>query len=363
MTPLKSNPAAVASILAAYAFTSVAELEAAAANLIGSLSQTMQVTDAYNMSPEQALMQGAGPEQVFALVHPHNVAAALLSVVTKRNAMAQPQMAIPAEVLVYTDAGWVPLASCDAGAALLDVTVTLPAPVAPAPIAPAPVAPAPVAPAPAPVAPAAPPAAPAPSAANLSALVDAALAAPVTPAAPAPVVAVAEPVEEAPITAPVAPQTVVATAEVVTPAAPAAPALPISTAAEVVADSTSALPNASVSVGRIGATGRPNMSPFTKEVKPRNKVSDAPFWWGHLIESAPKVFTHGPAEALDTSSDGSGPVQSYAVLVALLRRVLAGVAGEVTVAELRLYLDNVATDIDAQPSAAAINQLVIKLMS
>ena len=119
-----------------------------------------------------------------------------------------------------------------------------------------------------------------------------------------------------------------------------------------------ALPNASVADPKTNtASGRPKASAFTKEVKPRSKVAEAPFWWASMVRAAPSLFTHVPAEAIDDSSEGSAPVQAYAALLELVQTVLRGVPGDVSVAELRLWSELVKADIANQPSAAAINQI------
>lgn len=358
MSQLNVNPHAVSSVLAAFAFNGVASLDAAAATLQAQLAQSMQAPSTYSLPLDGVLPQGMPGDQAFVVVHPHNIVAALFSIIAKRNELVPAEQAAASPSLqVHTDAGWTLITNVTAQ--LYAVNVVMPAPVAPAPVAapaPAPV----VAVAPTPVAPA--PVAPVASPDALSTLVDAAMAAtPAAPvaavAAPAAPVAVAEPVD-APVAAPVAPQTVAASpAPIEGTATHVAP----TAAAPAAAAGGSGLPNASVVVERIGAAGRPQTSPFTKEVKPRNKVADPGFWWAPLLHSAKALFTQSPAQALDPSSDGSGPVQAYAVLVALERAVLKDVPGELTVAQLRLYLDQVATDINAQPSAAAINQLVEKM--
>ena len=119
-----------------------------------------------------------------------------------------------------------------------------------------------------------------------------------------------------------------------------------------------ALPNASVAAPKTNtASGRPKVSAFTKDVKPRSKVAEAPFWWVSMLRAAPRLFTHVPSEAIDDSSEGSAPVQSYAALLELVQTVLRDVPGDVSVAELRVWSELVKADIANQPSAAAINQI------
>jgi hypothetical protein len=123
------------------------------------------------------------------------------------------------------------------------------------------------------------------------------------------------------------------------------------------------LPDPSVLAERTGESGKPQKSPFERKVEPRTKVADAPFWWKSMRYSMPRILTTNPAAALDPSSTGSGPVQSYAVLLAILQDSLRGVDGEVTVAELRQWMREVDTGIAALPSASAINQLVDHLFA
>lgn len=118
------------------------------------------------------------------------------------------------------------------------------------------------------------------------------------------------------------------------------------------------LPDASVLAERKTAAGRPQKSPFERPVEARNKVAAAPFWWEFLRYSASKVLTESPAAALDPSSSGSGPIQSYALLIALLQDVLRGADGDLTVAELRLFLNEIETGMTSLPSGKAIYQLV-----
>lgn len=366
MTHITANPAAVGSILAAFNFDSIAALDVAAAHLSGMLTSAMSATSAYSLPVDSTLPPGAPIEQAFVTIHPHNIASTLLSVIAARNEVASDKASPDPAIQIYTD-NWYALSACTAD--LFKVAVSIPAPVAPAPVPPAAPAPAPVAPAPAPVAPA--PAAPAPVAAapapaapaadltdpaNLSAMVDAAMAAPVAAAA-APVA------QTAPTPTAAAPAAVVApdVAPAASPAPQSSPA-PQVTAPAAPAAGTSPLPNASVSAARTGASGRPQQSPFGKDVKPRNSVAAAPFWWKPLLHSAGEIFLSSPAQALDPSSDGSGPVQAYALLAELLRTTLANVNGAITVAELRTFLDLVVTDIGAQKSAGAIYQLVEHLM-
>jgi hypothetical protein len=123
------------------------------------------------------------------------------------------------------------------------------------------------------------------------------------------------------------------------------------------------LPDSSVALQRTGATGRPQASPFTKKVEPRTKVGEPPFWWGFMLHAAERILTQHPAQALDPDSQGSGPVQAYALLLHLLHdKVLAGVDGFHTVAALRTYLKEVIGNIDALPSADAINQLADSML-
>lgn len=117
------------------------------------------------------------------------------------------------------------------------------------------------------------------------------------------------------------------------------------------------LPDSSIAKERTGQSGRPQKSPFEKKIEARNKIAPPPFWWAHMMVSAPLIFTRSPAAAADDSSTGAGPVQSYMVLLGLLLRTLAGVDPRTTVAELRSFLRDVDKQVAALETSAAANQL------
>jgi len=168
---------------------------------------------------------------------------------------------------------------------------------------------------------------------------------------------------EAPITAPA---TVPATPLPATPAPVPTPA-PTQhvTHAQAVAEADNAealeLPDPSVLAEPRSETGRPKKSPFEKKIEPRNKVADAPFWWPFVRYSCKRLFAENPATACDPDSTGSGPVQAYAVAVAIAQEILRCAPADATVAQLRTFLREVETGINATPSADAINQIVAHL--
>lgn len=123
------------------------------------------------------------------------------------------------------------------------------------------------------------------------------------------------------------------------------------------------LPDPSITLPRSGQSGRPQKSPFEKKVELRKSVGKPPFWWLHVLVSARKIFDHSPAGALDGSSEGAGPVQSYMVLLALLQQALAPVDAKMTVGALREYLREIDEQVAALPSAEAINQLRSELIN
>jgi hypothetical protein len=160
------------------------------------------------------------------------------------------------------------------------------------------------------------------------------------------------------------------------------PKLPVATASEVVQstlagdDSSTGgeplqpellgadgLPNPSIHAERTGQTGRPQKSPFTKQLRERSKVGAEPFWMAHLRVSLKRIFTRSPAAAVDPSSDGVGPVQTYMALVQLLQIALADVPGHVTAAQLKHYLATIDAQVAGIQDAKAANQLRRALFS
>jgi hypothetical protein len=394
------NPFVVNGILQRFQFDSPAALTTAHASLTQALLLSMQHPQAYNAPVDQALPAEVDVDGMAAYVHPYNVAAALLAVSRAGPSVGLELTVDPSlQVYQFDPAGWVQLQALSPHIQIAPVQVTLPAPpVPPAPPAPE-VPPAPPAP-PVPPAPPAPAPAPAaPAVADLSALVDAALGStaplggldttpPPTPPAreqlqaefPEGVKTVADLEKYRALMAgkPEAPAKDVIEGEA-TRVAPAAPApAPVATTAEGVpgpavvtleqakqeaarpattATPAAPLPDPNVLASRIGPTGREQSSPFARKVEMRKKLADAPWWWEFFRYSGPRLFVESPAAALDPSSSGAGPVQAYAALVALIEEVLAPADPELTVAELRTFLREVATGIDGTESAAAIWQL------
>lgn len=371
---LQCNPSVVAALLSRFTFGSTLDLQQAADELSKGIRLSMEHTTAYSIPLDQQLPPEATPATAAPYLHPLNIATALV------NIAAAGQLAVDPALLVYNPpAGWVALASEQVTP--VQVTITQPAPPPPPP----PPAPAPPPPAPAVAPPPPPMAAPA---ASISDLVDAAINGG-TPAAPAAITTPAEydayrqgqghpPIEgTATRVDVVAPAAVAATPTVpTTPAPPAAPAQtspappPVTqhvTLAQARAEADNAeavgLPDASIMAERRSTAGRPQKSPFEREVKKRNKIAPPPFWWGFLAHSAKSLFVENPAQALDPSSTGAGPIQAYALLVALQQEVLRCVDGNLTVAELRAYLRDIDTAMSALPSKDAIYQLASALFS
>lgn len=382
MSHINANPVVVQALLARYTFAAPEHLRFAVSELTAGIRLSMEHTAAYGIPMDQQLPPENGTDSAAPFVHPHNIAAALISVVSGGHAIGVTDLQVDPALQLNVDGQWQLLNGLSAPVAGLNIVLPpTPAPAPPPPPAPAPVAPAPIAPA---------PVAAAPVVTDIAGLVSAALG---TPDAPAPVAAITTPAEydayraaqgQAGFGAIVAPSTVPATP--VVPATPPAPpplpsnvtpfptaAAPTPAAPQVVTlaqakaqaqyEEASGLPDASLTQARTGESGRPQKSPFEKAVESRNKIAAAPFWFEFLLHSARKVFTDHPAQAVDGSSTGSGPVQAYALLIALLEEVLRTTDGTVTVAELRTYLSEVSTGINALPSAESINQLVDRLIA
>lgn len=195
-------------------FNSAASLSAAALTLTSALRISMTQTDLYGIPLDQALPAEHPTDAVGMLVHPHNIASALIAI---SSAHAQLGGALPIDPALslyqlHEPAGWVSVADVAPAFPVAQVTVQVPPPAPVIPAAPS-IAPAPIAPAPADIAPA--------PQVDISALVDAAMSsAPITPqvdpatlAAPQTVAAtpvqpdpvVAEPVAAAPAHAPQTP--------------------------------------------------------------------------------------------------------------------------------------------------------------
>lgn len=196
-------------------FTSIGTLQAAALVLTAALRSSMTETSLYNIPADQCLPAEHPTDAAAVLVHPHNIAAALVGVSAAGAQFGAPLPIDPA-LMVYSPAGWVGLSTVQ-GFPTVPVQVEIPPPAPAAVMAPppAPVAAAPSAPPPAPVAPPAAPQAPVASQQDISALVDAAMAsAPITAPAPtadpapaqvdaatlaAPAAVAANPVQPAPV--------------------------------------------------------------------------------------------------------------------------------------------------------------------
>jgi hypothetical protein len=381
---INTDHAVVTALLSRYHFTGLSALQQASLELTAQLRVSMEHTAAYGIPLEQQLPDDIPVDSAAPYLHPLNIAAALLSV---HAAAGQP---VDASLQLYTG-GWVSLASIADQFTLAPVTIVQPAPVVPPP--------APVPPAPAIIpAPAIPPAVtPAPAAPmpDLVSLVDAAmnttpgapvehaaitdlsaLTAPTTVAAHPVTPTVAEPVAAAPAPAPAPPAVIdhatqqVAQTFSAPPGAVGAPttaqgvpgpAVVTHQQAQAEARTSTvtslALPDPSVLAERTSASGRPQASPFSRKVEKRNKIANNPWWWSFMLHSAPKLLTDSPAQALDTSSTGAGPVQAYAALVGLAQELLRDAAGDLTVAELRTFLREVETGIEALDTSEAINQL------
>lgn len=429
-----SNPLVVNSVLRRFNIVGLGDLQMAAQLLSQSLSLSMQFPAAYQAPVDQALPQEVSLEDLATVVHPFNVASALVSVVDAAQAHFAVPLAIDPNLQVYltNPPGWTQLLALRAHVPTAQIAIAPP----PAPPAPAP------APAPPPAPPAAPP--PAPPAADITSLVDvalgttaqvdpASLASPATTAAnPVPVTSHAPPAPAAAPHSPPTPAEVLARfpngivteqdfAEyraMMTGTAPPAPPAPVAStdphaqhpgvqaAVAAVQQATAApaapertvgmppelgapygqtaqgvagpahvtleqakaegakavllgvgLPDPSVTASRVGPSGKDQKSPFLGKIELRKKLAEAPWWWPHMLHTAPRLFVDTPAQALDPSSTGTGPVQAYAALLALVSEVLRTADPALTVAELRTYLGEVATGIEALEGAEGALQL------
>lgn len=294
---LQADTAVVNDLLARFPFTSFNSIVQARVELAQQIRLSMQYPQTYQIPLDQHLPAEQGLEAIAQYVHPWNVACALMNVCLNGTRFGGDNLAPQEDLQVYVGE-WKPLMGC-----------TFPSAIVPAQQAPITAAP-----------------------------------------APAPEVAVPPVMEALGHTQPPAP---VADTPVHTSAAPQQPQQH-----EVVSHGDSVdLPDSDIKLERSGQTGRPQKSPFEKKIEERSKIADPPFWWKHLLISAPKIFRKSPAGALDDSSSGAGPVQSYMVLVALLRQVLDGVDPRTSVAALRTFLAEIDEQVSKLESAAAANQL------
>lgn len=317
-THLQADTSVVNALLARFPFTSYNSIVQARVLLAQQIRLSMQYPQAYQIPIGQQLPAEQGVEATAQYVHPWNVACALLNVCLNGTRFGGENLAPQEDLMVYVGQ-WERLAGCTAPTAIV--------PLQEAPITPP--------------APSLPPVAP--PAQDLGTMADAddadkSVAAQLRREADA----------EAP---PVLPS---AQAQQTLPGVEPAAADPVvEREAAVGAD----LPDSNISLERTGQSGRPQKSPFEKKIEPRNKVAPPPFWWVSLTRSAPLIFHKSPAGALDDSSTGAGPVQSYMVLVALLRQVLAGVDPHTNVASLRTFLAEIDAQVSKLESAPAANQL------
>lgn len=387
-------------------FNGPGPLENAVLILTAALRHSMAATNLYSLPVEQALPEGADPDSIAVMVHPYNIASALIGVTRALQEHFSAQTGVDPSLQVYqvdAPAGWQQVLALAPTFPVVAVQVEKPAPAA-------------IPPAPPPVAAAIPPAAPAPAAPvatpalDVAALVDAALgtatitpqidaatlAAPVAqPANPVqPVVAeaittpeqyeayrqaqaaaaaqpavidhatqqsVSDPLAALAQAAGVAPAPAPQTAQGVAGPAVVSHAQAQAEAAHAVVTAADGLPDSSVLAERTTKTGRPQKSPFEKPVEKRNKIAAAPWWWALWHYTAPRLFTANPAAAMDPEPTGAAPVQAYAAFVELQLAVLDHADGKLTVAELRAWLREVQSGINQLPSAEAINQLADKL--
>lgn len=363
---MNPNLQVAAALLAAFQLTDQNSALSASGVLAHALSIGMQRTEVYNLPVDQALPDAdIRAEAIAARVHPYNIGCALLS-------LRHAGVAVQGGLQLFNGQSWQLLDQNPLPA----IEVKLAAPPPPPAPAPAPV----VAPPPAPAAPApAPAATPIVDAATLvQQATDPTAARPIiegtatrvepitTPEQYAQyreqqghVAAPAAPVPAA-VQAVVAPATTGGTAPVTSPQH-VTYAQAVAAAASAPIDEAKGLPDPGVLHERTGKSGRPQKSPFEKKVEKRNKVAAPPFWWESLRYSLPRAFVDHPSQALDPSSDGAGPVQTYAVVIAILGEALRAADGALTVAELRAWLREVETGINGLPDAEAINQLVTHL--
>lgn len=362
MTQINPNPEVVADLLSRYTFATLQDLQGAVGELSTGLRLSMEHTQAYGIALDQKLPADIERTSAAPYVHPHNIASALVSVAHAG------QIVLDSTLLVFAGT-WVPVASTPVPTVQVTIVVAPP----PVHVPPAP------APPPPPPAPGIPPAPAAQGGVDLVGLVDAAMG--TGPAIVAPSSVPATPVvpstAPAPITTPAQfadyrdaqghPETrgvIEGTATRVAAAAPPAPSqnqqhVTLEQARAQAANAEAVgLPDPSVLAERRTETGRPQKSPFERKVEPRNKVAEPPFWWPFVRHSASRLFAENPASALDPSSTGAGPVQAYALTVQIAQELLRCTDGSLTVSELRAYLRDVETGINALPSAGPIYQLV-----
>ena len=297
---LSANAAVAEDLLRRLPFTSYSSIVQARTVLGVQLRASMAAPAPYGFSVDAPLPPDQPIEQLAAFVHPWNIAAALINVCVAGQRFGGDALAPQEDLLVYAGE-WTPLGQCTCPAVNVPVQEAQPAPVQAAPAS-------------------QPQAQPAPAAEPQQ----------------APAQAAAQPVAESAATPDPEPQ-------------------PDPGAAQV--GGRAPLPDPSITLERKGQSGRPQKSPFEKKIEERKKVAEPPFWWTHLRVSAPKILVKSPAAAVDDSSDGAGPVQSYMVLLALLRAALKSVPSGTTVGELRKYLADVDDQVEKSPQNEGANQL------
>lgn len=292
---LQANTEVVNNLLARFPFTSYNSIVQARVELAQQIRLTMQHPQTYNTPVEQQLPPDQPLQNTAQYVHPWNIACALMNVCLNGARFGGENLAPQEDLQVYVGE-WKPLMGCTFPSAVVPLQEKQPD-------------------------------APPPMTQDMAAMGAAGAFA-------------NEQVN------PVAQQLM---AEAETEAA----ALPPGTESGVFGD----LPDSSITKERSGQSGRPQKSPFEKKIEARSKVAPPPFWWTHMMVSAPLVFNRSPAGAADDSSTGAGPVQSYMVLVGLLRRALAGVDPHTTVAALRSFLGDIDKQVAALETGKAANQL------
>lgn len=307
---LQADTSVVNDLLSRFPFTSYNSIVQARVELAQQIRLTMQHPQTYQTPPTQHLPPAMGREATAQYVHPWNIACALMNVCVNGARFGGDNLAPQEDLQIYDGQGWRPLMGC-----------TFPSAVVPMQEAPKP--------------------------------------------DPAPA-----PMPEPPQANPVAQQMIAeADAEATTAILPSTEAqlpltgewvdgnAPVRNAVTELDGSATDLPDSNIALERTGQSGRPQKSPFEKKIEERSKVAPPPFWWAHVLVSAPKIFTSSPAGAVDDSSTGAGPVQSFMVLNALLLRALKGVAPGTTVAQLRTYLREIDEQVAKLPHGAAANQL------
>lgn len=336
----------VANLLSRFRTDTLLQMDQLAKYLGNQVNASMVNTAYYALPLQQLMPDEAPPPELAKYVHPFNIAALLAAVVgssiyyCQSSGNAGEVAPLPLELphgLQLWNQQWTLLR--DVEFSNLPVIKPPVATIPPAEIA-----------TPATLPPAAPPPPP-----------PAATAAPPAPiAAPAPVAAAPAPVASA-----AAVDLGSAMADLAA-TAPAAAAAPITQAAAPAAPTRTfrqhpGLPAVDVMAPRTGTSGRPAKSAFERQYKARDKFGPAPYWMEEFLQCFPKMLTAAPPDAANSDSTSPTMVMAFGLSLALLRSALKDVPGNVTVAGLLDYINDVDAAATASPAGPVLYDLADNL--